>query len=165
MLFGSYARGDYREHSDLDVAVVFGGARRAGGIVHNVPPAVHEADLGRRRVERGHLRRELAGQPLVVVVEQRHVLAARALDAGVQRPRLSLPASVPERADPRIAAARHHAGRIVRRVVVDHDDFEVAERLRQYAGQGAGQQRGAVARGDDDGNPGHGDASLGSPRS
>jgi hypothetical protein len=99
-------------------------------------------------IEEVDLAAQLVRFPQVVIVEKRDQLAARGFNAAVAR--RTRPARVREAevAD-RGAERLHPRGRVVGGPVVADDDLEVAKRLRLHAGDGLGQQRGAIVGGDD----------------
>ncbi len=114
---------------------------------------------GRVGAERGGRGREEVGRaPLVVVVAERHEVAARGGDAGATRVRRAA-AVRPGRLQREIAGVGHvleqpgvALGLLRCGPVVDDDQFDVGVRLCRDAGDGALQEAGAVACGDDDGD-------------
>jgi hypothetical protein len=96
----------------------------------DMPRRVHAAD---RRIAREHpqLRVELARQPDVVRIEERHERRARLGERAVARDGGAL-VGLRQHAHRRAARARG-GDRVVGRAVVDHDDLDVTDALREDA--------------------------------
>ena len=115
------------------------------GRVHLARPRTEQPDGG-MRVEEGALARDALGHGQVVGVEPRHQRAAREAEGAVERAR-EPEARLALDPEARVADAREDLGRRVGRAVVDHDQLEVARRLREDAPDGVRDPRRAVVHG------------------
>ena len=106
----------------------------------------------RQREEKFPVRFEPAGFGPGVVVQKNHEPAAGSPQGGIAR-RAQAGFLFLQRADSRIGrrGGLRQCRRRVRRAVVDDQQFAIAIELRQHAGDGAGQESGAVAGADRDG--------------
>ena len=113
-----------------------------------VKPRIHQTHPRTGRVQRSHLAQELRFDPLVVVIEKGYVFSARDADTRVYGGGLARILGVPNDPNPGVHEGPYHVGSIVRRTVVHDDKLVVIVGLGQHAADGAGQQCGAVIRGD-----------------
>jgi hypothetical protein len=138
---------------------------RAGG--HDVRPAAAPAlvEIGHRGpddrgaplgLEALHLPLQALGDGDVVGVQPRDVAAARPLEATVQRackPELPF---VAEHLQPAVLDSVEHGLRPVRRRIVDDQQLEVCERLREDAAERVREEARVVVHGQQDGDERHG---------
>src|SRR5581483_415647 len=112
--------------------------------------AVSERDGGRRRVERLDEPLEEERLPDVVRVEERQeLIGAREREPEVAS-RARPAVRPPDERDARVGDAERAAARLVRRLVVDDDELEVAERLAEDGPERLGDRLLAVERRHDD---------------
>ena len=100
----------------------------------------------------GHLALDFVMQPFVVVVEEGDPVAAGRVHAGIARDAAAGDFRQDDDTEARVGdhGEARGGGRIGS--VDDHDDFEVSPGLAQRAANGAGDQLGTAARGNDGGN-------------
>ena len=106
----------------------------------------------RSALDRVELSRELVAiDPHVVAVEKGDERRAARPDAAIARSRDSHVAFVAKVVNAMVPGMACDDGRgVVGRSVIDNDDFEIADRLRDHAVDGLRQEQGAIERGDDD---------------
>lgn len=121
-------------------------------VVDQIRAALHGDDL-RLVVEDLQLALEFRREPQIIAVEERHELAARLLDSAVPCRRHSR-AVLPDIPYP-VPDLPEAIGGVIRRPVVDDDDFQVAEGLSEDALHGGNDRGRLVVRGDHHRDFGH----------
>jgi hypothetical protein len=95
---------------------------------------------------------KLVGRPEIVVVDERHLLAAGLRQAVVAGGTYALRSMMPDETNPRVAHVGEHGWSVVDGRLVDHDHLDIDVALLQHTGQSNCQPPASVAREHDDRN-------------